>query len=220
MVLSVASRSSRKDALNWLCERYWYPLYAFIRRRGYPPDSAQDLTQGFLTNLLERSSFEAADPSRGRFRAYLIGALKHYLADRTEYETAAKRGGGEPLLPLPFEEGEEHYLQCPAHLTPEALYDRQWALSLIDRVLDLLHAEHAAAGKESQFGILKPFLAGEGDFRAAASALAMKENAVRVAVHRLRRRYRDLLSAEITETVDSPDVVQQEIRYLIHVISA
>lgn len=217
VVLAAGGRESGRPALDWLCERYWYPLYAFIRRRGYGPAEAQDLTQAFLVSLLERRSFESADPERGRFRSYLVGALKHFLSDRQDYERAAMRGGGQVIVPMNFGEGEEKYLRTPEHLSPEALYERQWALAMLDRVVGLLRAEHVSAGKGPVFERLKAFLAGDDDYRLAAVALGMQEGAVRVAVHRLRRRYRDLISAEITETVRDGGDVQSEIRHLIEV---
>lgn len=220
LVLAAGSEDTRREALSWLCERYWYPIYAYIRRRGHAPPAAQDLTQSFLVQFLERRSVESANPHRGRFRSYLLGALKHFLSDRLDYDRAAVRGGRATFLPLTFEPGEERYLASPANLSPEALYERQWALALIDRVLNLLRAEQEAAGRAAVFDRLKGFLTGEEDYRPAAAALGMSEGAVRVAVHRLRRRYRDLLTAEIAETVEDPAGVQQEIRHLIGAVSA
>lgn len=220
IVLAAGDERSRKDALDWLCERYWYPLYAFLRRRGHGPSEAQDLTQSFLASFLHRRSIEGADPNRGRFRSYLLGALKNFLADHKDYERAAKRGGGVEFLPLSFAGIEERYLQCPSNLSPELLYERQWALSLIDRVLRLMRSEQEAAGKAAVFDRLKLFMTGDGDYRAASDSLGINEGAARVTVHRLRRRYRELLKAEIAETVSEPSEVESEIRRLIEVISA
>ncbi|MFN7996897.1 MAG: sigma factor [Bryobacteraceae bacterium] len=219
LILSTGSESQRREAVTWLCERYWYPIYMFLRRYGKAPAVAQDLTQSFLMCFLERRSIERADPERGRFRTYLLGALKHFLADGYDFEQAKRRGGGIEFVPLSFATGEEKYLQCTDGLTPESLYERQWALSLIDRVLHLMRAEQAAAGKASVFDRLRTFLTGEDDYRQAAAALGMQESAVRVTVHRLRRRYRDLLTAEVAETVADPAEVQNEIRHLIAVLS-
>jgi len=218
-VLSSGTESSRREALNWLCECYWYPIYAFLRRHGHAPAAAQDLTQSFLVHFLERKSIERADPGRGRFRSYLLGALKNFLADRHDYENARMRGGEFQILPLSFTTSEERYLQCPQNLSPDAIYERQWALSLIGRVLDLMRSEHEAEGKAPLFDRLKGFLTSEADYPEAAAALGMREGAVRVAVHRLRRRYRDLLTAEIAETVAEPGDIQREIRHLIGVLS-
>lgn len=215
LVLGAGTEELRGEAARWLCEQYWQPLYAFLRRRGYEPGQAQDLTQGFLTRFLEKRSIESADPERGRFRSYLLGALKYFLADAQDYQGAAMRGGGVAFVPLGAEGVEERYLETPAHLSPEALYERQWALAVIERVLGLMRAEHEAGGRLEQFEALKGFLTGEADTGEAAEELGMNEGAVRVAVHRLRRRYRDLLVAEIAQTVESEEEVQREIRHLI-----
>jgi RNA polymerase sigma-70 factor (ECF subfamily) len=220
LVLAAGADDSRQEALGWLCERYWQPIYAYIRRRGHEPAAAQDLTQGFLVHLIERRSIESADPERGRFRSYLIGALKHFLADRRDYDQALMRGGKLTFLPLAFDEGEQRYLQCPGHLSPEALYERQWAFALLDRVLGAMKEEHESAGKAGQFETLKPFLVADGDYRSTAAALGLSEGALRVSVHRLRRRYRELITAEISETVQDDAGVQQEIRHLIEITSA
>lgn len=219
LILSAGDAGRRREALDWLCQHYWRPIYAFLRRRGQNPTEAQDLTQGFLAAFLQRQSIDGADPARGRFRSYLLGALKHYLADRYAYEQAAMRGGGCEFTSLSFDTVEERYLQTPPSLSPESLYERQWALALVDRVLQLLRAELEAAGKGEQFDQVKGFLTGDGDYGTAAAALRMSEGAVRVAVHRLRRRYRELLTAEIAETVQGPAEVETEIRHLIEVIS-
>jgi len=220
LILNSGDESTRRDALDWLCERYWYPIYAFLRRRGHDPAAAQDLTQSFLTAFLQRRSIEGADPDRGRFRSYLLGALKNFLSDRRDYDAVARRGGGIGFLSLSTESVEEFYLQSPAGISPEMLYEQQWALTLIERVLDLLRAEQEAAGKVEAFHHLKNFITGEGDYRQASAALGINEGAARVAVHRLRRRYRELLTAEISETLHDPAGVQDEIRYLISLLSS
>jgi RNA polymerase sigma-70 factor (ECF subfamily) len=220
LILASGDESTRRDALDWLCERYWYPIYAFLRRRGYDPAAAQDLTQSFFTSFLQRRSMEGADPDRGRFRSYLLGALKNFLSDRHDHDSAARRGGGIDFLSLSMKSSEELYLQSPPGISPEMLYEQQWALRLIDRVLDLLRAEQEAAGKAEAFHQFKNFISGEGDYRQAAAALGINEAAARVAVHRLRRRYRELLTAEISETLSDPGGVRDEIRYLIGLLSA
>ncbi len=220
LVLSAGEERIRREAQEWLCERYWSPIYAFVRRRGYDPAQAQDLTQSFLAGFLQRRSLEGADPSLGRFRSYILGALKNYLSDCRDYQGAAKRGGAVEFLSLSSESIEERYLQCSAELSPELLYERQWALSLLDRVLNLLRAEQDAAGKAEVFDGLKAFMTGEGDYRQAAASLGMTEGAARVAVHRLRRRYRELLTAEVAETLNDPSEVAEEIRHLIRAVSA
>ena len=219
LILSAGDDAHRHEALDWLCRHYWRPIYAYLRRRGNDPSSAQDLTQGFLTAFLQRQSIDGADPNRGRFRSYLLGALKHFLADRYAYQQASIRGGGYEFTSLSFDTVEERYLQTPSALSPDSLYERQWALALIDRVLHLLRAELESAGKASHFQHLKVFMTGDGDYATAAAALQTTEGAARVAVHRLRRRYRELLTAEIAETVQNPSDVDAEIRHLIDVIS-
>lgn len=219
LVLSAGEDESRREALDWLCEHYWQPIYAFLRRRGHDSVSAQDLTQGFLVSFLQRRSMEAADPERGRFRSYLLGALKNYLADRHDYDRASMRGGEVELLPLSFQGVEERYLQTPGGLSPESLYERQWALALVERVLNLMRAEQESAGRAAVFDQLKQFLTGDGDYTQAAAALNMSEGTARVTVHRLRRRYRELLTAEIAETVRDPGEIRNEIRHLIEVVS-
>ena len=220
LILASGDESTRREALDWLCERYWYPIYAFLRRHGHDPAAAQDLTQSFLTTFLQRRSMEDADPERGRFRSYVLGALKNFLSDRRDYDAVVRRGGGIDFLSLSMASFEELYRQSPAGISPEMLYEQQWALTLIDRVLDLLRAEQEAAGKAETFQHLKNFISGEGDYRQASAALGIQEGAARVAVHRLRRRYRELLTAEISETLSDPANVQDEIRYLIGLLSA
>lgn len=219
-VLSAGADDTRREALTWLCENYWYPIYAYLRRRGQSLAAAEDLTQSFLASFLERRSMETADPARGRFRSYLLGALRNFLADSYDYDQAKRRGGGVEIRSYSFAAGEERYLRCPDSLSPEALYEQQWAFALVERVLHLMRAEHEAAGKAAVFEELKGFLTTDGDYTKAAVALGMQPGAVRVMVHRLRRRYRDLFTAEIAETVAEPQDVQDEIRHLIEVLSA
>lgn len=219
LVLASGDEGSRREALDWLCRHYWQPLYVFLRRLGHDPASAQDLTQGFLAVFLQRRSMEGADPERGRFRSYLLGALRNYLADRRDHEGAAMRGGDTAFVPLSMDRVEESYLKTPANLSPESLYEREWALALIGRVLRLMRDEQESAGKVAVFDVLKDFLTADGDYSSAAKAVGISEGAARVAVHRLRRRYRELLTAEIAETVRDSNAVQSEIRHLIAVIS-
>lgn len=220
LVLSSGEEGSRREALEWLCQHYWQPLYAFLRRRGHEAAEAQDLVQGFLAVFLERRSMEKADPERGRFRSYLLGALVNYLADRHDYQQAVSRGGGKQILALSFDKVEQRYLLTPEHLSPESLYERQWALALVERVVNLMRAEQASAGKGASFELLKPFLTADGDYASVSQSLEMSEGTVRVAVHRMRRRYRELLIAEIGETVRDPGEVRNEIRRLIEIVSS
>jgi DNA-directed RNA polymerase specialized sigma24 family protein len=220
MVLAAGHRSSphSKQALESLCQTYWYPLYAYVRRRVPDVHEAQDLTQAFFASLLERDALQAADRERGRFRSFLLTAFKHFLADEWDKAKALKRGGGRRSIPLNLDSGESRYALEPVdELSPERLYEKQWALTFLDHVLSRLGEEFAAKGKETQFQALKPFLAGQpepGGFDVAARTLGISEAAAKVAAHRARRRYREILRAEIAETVAGPQEVDDEIRQL------
>jgi RNA polymerase sigma-70 factor (ECF subfamily) len=213
-----ASRADSRAALAKLCETYWYPLYCFIRRRGHDAHEAEDLTQGFFAALLERDSLRVADPNRGRFRSFLLASLNHFLANEWRRQAAQKRGGGQPLLSLDCASGEARYSQEPAHdLTPEKLYERRWALTLLEQALSKLRQEYAAGGKSALFERLGAFLAGDegAPYRSVAAELNMTEGAVKVAAHRLRRRCREHLRAEVAQTVADPQDVDEELRNLM-----
>ncbi len=188
-----------RQALSVLCQSYWYPLYAYVRRRGHPPEEAQDLTQSFFVNLLERHTLESADPHRGRFRSFLLTALKHFLANEWERASARKRGGGRAILPLDadFHSAELRYVREPADtFTPERLYERRWAITLLDGVLADLKSQHESGERAKLFQHLKPYLTGDAHappHAQTAAELGMTEGAVQAAVHRLRRKYRELL---------------------------
>jgi RNA polymerase sigma factor (sigma-70 family) len=205
-------------ALAELCQRYWYPLYAYVRRRVGDVSEAQDLTQEFFARLLEKNTLAAASRERGRFRAFLLGAMKNFLANEWDKAKALKRGGGRPPISLALDTAESKLTLEPAHeLTPEKLYERQWALTLLELVVERIEAEYSAAGKARQFALLKPALTGNRaaiDYAAAAAALEMSEDAVRQAAHRLRRRYREILREELLQTVADPAEVDDEIRSL------
>ena len=211
-----------RSALETLCQAYWYPIYAYIRRRVADAHDAQDLTQSFFERLLEKGTIAAADPDRGRFRAFLLTACQRFLINEWERARAAKRGGGRPQVSLDFGLGESRYaVEAVDSLTPERLYEQQWAVTLLGRVLDELRAEYAGKGKESQFERLKEFLSGasrEREYSAAAAELGMTEAAIRVAAHRLRARYRELLRAEIAQTLENPEDVDDEIRSLFSLL--
>lgn len=210
-----------RKAMSALCRDYWYPLYAFVRRRGYAPHDAQDLTQGFFTDLLERHP-TMADPSRGKFRSYLLGALKHFLANDWNRQQMQKRGGGQKLVEWDALDAESRYALEPAEQTDaEALYDKRWAMELLDRAMKRLRAEFAAKKDEATFDALKGTLSGADSSREElAKKLGMTEGALKVAVHRLRQRYREVLRAEIAETVDAPGDVEDEMRHLVAVLRA
>ncbi len=215
--------TSAEAALAELCQRYWYPLYAYVRRRVGNVAEAQDLTQEFFARLLGKNVLAAASQERGRFRSFLLTAMKNFLANEWDKAKAAKRGGGRRTLPLVFDTAESRLSLEPAHdLTPERLYERQWALTLLELVVDRLEREFAAASKQAQFTALKPAIAGSQvalDYAAAASQLGMTEDAVRQAAHRLRRRYRELLRDELARTVADPADVDDEIRSLFETLA-
>lgn len=208
-----------KEALASLCELYWYPLYAYLRRRGHTVENAQDLTQGFFARLLEKRSLRLVDRARGRFRSFLLASLDHYVSNERDRESAQKRGGGTLTFSLDGAEAEVRYrLEPQDQLTPEKVFDRNWALTVLDRVLTELSMDLHAEGKGALFDCLKPCLICDpdrGSYQELAEALGMTETAVKVAVHRLRRRYREHLHAEIAQTVEHPEEVDLELRHLI-----
>lgn len=207
-----------RRALAELCEVYWYPLYAFIRRQGLSPADAQDLTQEFFAELLEKETFRVADRQRGRFRSFLLAAVSNFLSNQWRKGAARKRGGDRRLISLDFARGESRYLLEPFHeLTAEKIYDRRWAMMLLDVVLDRLRDESVAGGKLAQFETLKIYLGGSRQnvpYQEIADRLEMTEGAVKVAVHRLRRRCRDVLRSEIAQTVADPAEIEDELRSL------
>ena len=220
LVLAAGQRGSdgAEEALARLCSVYWYPIFAFVRRQGHPADEAQDLTQGFFTRVIEKGDLGDADRSRGRFRSFLLTACQHFLSNERDRERALKRGGGRLPLSIDVAAAEGRYERALAHSeTPERLYDRQWCLTLLGGVLGGVREDYEAAGKGRVFDRLKGFLtADEGGTRGeAARDLGMTEAAVKVAVHRLRRRYRDALRRRVADTVESADEVEDEIRYLL-----
>lgn len=226
-VVLAAGRSSTaksQQALATLCETYWYPLYAYLRRAGHNAEDAQDLTQGFFAQLLEKGWLSAADPERGRFRSFMLASLKHYVANERDRATAQKRGGVNPPLPLELETAEGRYsLEPRDNTTPEKLFDRRWALTLLDRVLGRLRAELKQREKDETFDRLKVFLTGEKaqvSYRELGVELGMSEGAVKVTVHRLRRRFRELLHDEIAQMVTSREEVDDELRYLVTAVGS
>ncbi len=218
-----ADSSVSRRALAALCETYWYPLYVYVRRRGYPAEDAQDLTQAFLASLLDRRDFDGLSAERGRFRAFLLASLQHFLANDTVRRRARKRGGGQRPMPLSFDNVEGRYAREPAGTqTPESIFDRRWALTVIERVLDDLGSDARESGRGAEFGHLRSCLLGEapeGGYAAVARELGCTEGAVKVAVHRLRRKFQDTLRRHIAETVLTSKDVDEEIRYLIRAVS-
>jgi RNA polymerase sigma-70 factor (ECF subfamily) len=206
-----------RQALADLCTAYWYPVYAYVRRRGHDHHQAQDLTQAFFARLLETNDLADADRTRGRFRSFLLTACQHFLANQHDHANAKKRGGGRSHVALDFADADQRYSHEPAHDdTPERLFDRRWALDLLDRALAELRTEYEESGRGKLFAALKGTLTGgaEEGYAELARALDMTEGAVKVAVHRLRQRYRDRLRAAIAETVERPEDVDDEVRDL------
>ena len=204
-----------------LCTTYWYPLYAFVRRRGHSAHDAQDLTQGFFARLLEKKDLASVDRARGRFRSFLLAALDHFLINEWHRARTQKRGGATVLFSFDALDAESRLRHEPATDSPEQIYDRRWAMTLLDQVMARLRTEMAGAGKLAHFEALKFCLTGERTAYAEVGArLAMSEGAVKVAVHRLRERYRALLRAEIAETVATPEEIEDELRALLAALSS
>ena len=201
-----------------LCRIYWYPLYAYVRRRNYETHEAEDLTQEFFARLLAKNYLADVDRRKGKFRAFLLAAMKHFLADEWDRSRAQKRGGGKVIVPLDGAYADSRYSREPAHdLTPEKLYERQWAIAVLQQVLARLRTEFVAEKKSLLFDGLEPFLMGDSAMThaQAAAELGMTENAVKKAVHRLRRRFRQRLREEIAHTVTGPEEIDEEIHYLM-----
>lgn len=224
LVLHAGKRGNRKaeDALAILCQRYWYPLYAYVRRRVEDVNEASDLTQAFFARLLEKNVVGSAVPERGRFRGFLLAALKNFLRNEWDRGKARKRGGGQVRFSLDLEAGESCLSLEPAHeLTPECIYEKQWALTLLGVVMARLQAEFVTAGKLRQFEHLKGALMGDRiAYATAAVELGTSEEAARQIVHRMRKRYRQLLRDEIAQTVAEPNEVEDEIRNLFGAVGS
>jgi RNA polymerase sigma factor (sigma-70 family) len=220
-IVLAAGHGSQPDseaALAKLCEAYWFPLYCYVRRRGQSANEAQDLTQEFFATLLEKEYLRAADPHRGRFRSFLLASMNHFLANQRRRRLAQKRGGGRVSLSLDFQSGESRFSREPSHdLTPEKVYERRWAMTLLDRALSRLGQEYVAGGKSALFDRLSAFLGGDkgAAYRDIAADLGMTEGAVKVAVHRLRKRCREHLRSEVAQTVADPRDVDEELGNLM-----
>ena len=206
-------------ALDQLCQRYWYPLYAFVRRQGHDAEEAKDLTQEFFAQFLEKHWLKSVEQERGKFRTFLMMAMKRFLSNQRNYQRCLKRGGSQPPLSLDAIEAEQRFAAEPtSHDDPSLLYDRGWALTLIKQCLAQLEKEQDS----EKFPILRPALvAGTSDFDCAQAAkdLGMSEGATRVAVHRLRKRYREIFQYEITQTLSDPQDFEQEVNHLIQILS-
>jgi RNA polymerase sigma factor (sigma-70 family) len=208
-----------KRALEELCAQYWYPLYAYARRRGYDQEDSRDLTQAFFTKLLEKRNLRAADPSRGRFRTFLLSSMKNFLASQWRKDNTLKRGGVVEILSLDFDSAEESYRLEPSHeLSPEAIYERRWAMSLLERAVADLRSQYEKAGHGLLFEALKGFLGVEGDvlpYAELSRRVGQSEGALRTAASRLRSRWRKRLRELVAETVHDESEVQDELQSLI-----
>jgi DNA-directed RNA polymerase specialized sigma24 family protein len=224
-VLAAGKDGSPKAAaaMEELCRTYWYPLYAWVRRRGYGIEEAQDLTQEFFARMLEYHWLESADPKRGKFRSFLLAAMNHFLANEWRHAHTIKRGGGRALISFDASAERRYALEATTDITPERIYERRWAWSLFDRAICRLRGEYAATGRGRLYEALKSLLADEveeGDYRRLAAQLEMTQAAVATAVHRLRDRYRDLVREEIAHTVAGPAEVEDEMRSLLAALTA
>jgi RNA polymerase sigma-70 factor (ECF subfamily) len=217
-----AASPDAESALAALCEAYWFPVYAFIRRSGSSQDAARDLTQAFFTRVLEKNYFKDAREDRGRFRSFLLTSVRHFLSNQRDWDRAAKRGGGQPLLSIEVDDGERQYQREPVeHETPEHVYERRWAMTVLAAALNRVATRYQQGDKPKLFARLKPFLTGEEpeSYAALSAELGMTDGALRVAVHRLRKQFVACLRDAIAETVTAPEDVEEELRHLLAVVS-
>ena len=224
LILSAGKEKSAAadEAVAELCRAYWFPVYAFVRRFGTAPDEAEDLTQDFFARFIEMRNLLSADPAKGRFRSFLLTSVKHFLSDQAERRHAEKRGGKNRVLALNLADAEKRYArEFAAKDTPESLFEREWAVTLMARVNDNVRTALGREGHAGQFDRLKPFLPGgdeEPSYSEVAARLGTSEGALKVAVHRFRRRYREVFRAEIAHLVSDPDLVEDEVRHLLQVL--
>lgn len=216
-----AATPEARAALGALCEIYWYPVYAYVRRRGYSVEDARDLTQAFFARLIEKNDLRGADPARGRFRSFLLTAVRYFLSNQRDWQSALKRGSGQPTLPLDVASGEERYIREPSdQLDPERIFERRWAMEVLESALKRLEADYTRTGDSRHFEILKPCLtdnASDVSYRTIGASLGMSEGAVGVAVHRLRRRFGVALRLEVAQIVSEP-LVDDELRCLLRAL--
>ncbi len=224
VVLAAADSNpaAAQAALERLCQTYWYPLYVFVRRQGNSPEDAQDLTQAFFARVLEKNYFGQVDQAKGRFRAFLLAALKHFLSDQRDYRDAAKRGGGKTMLSFDTQTAEDRYQFEPADMmAPDKLYERRWAFTLLENARTQLRREYAAAGKAEMYDALNVWERGSSDgatYLEVAHGLGKTESAVKSESFRLRQRYFELVRSEIAQTVATATEIDEEVRYLLNVI--
>lgn len=217
------SQAAQRD-MEHLCRACWYPIYAFVRRQGYSPEDAQDLAQGFFVHVLENNVLAHADPERGRFRSFLLGALRHFVSNEARKQRTEKRGGRVTFVPLDGDDDEERFDREIAHPdSPEKLFERNWAENLLQRAVKALESDYANAGKLHLFTALQPYLAGSANpnsYEELAKTLGMSTGTIAVSVYRMRRRYGELLREEIAQTVENPADVEQEIRMLLEAVAS
>ncbi len=216
------SSAQSQEALATLCQAYWFPLYAYLRRQGKTPHDAQDLTQAFLLHLMEKDTLSRVNRDRGKFRSFLLASLRYFLADERDKQQTQKRGGGITFISLDSREAEDRYRAEPAdHLDPAKVFERRWATTLLERILARLETEYAAPARKERFAQLQVFLLGDPgtiSYVEAGKRLGMREGAVKVAVLRLRQRFRELLRAEIASTVATENEVEEEMRHLFSTV--
>lgn len=224
LVLAAGRRDSvdAAAALAALCEAYWFPVYAFVRRSGHADDEARDLTQAFFARMLDKNGMRAADPARGRFRSFLLASVRNFLLNDHAAAASLKRGGGVPHLAMEFDDGERRYNREPAHHdTPERLYERRWALATLDAAIARVREAYCASGRRPLFDALRPFLDGgePASYRELATTLGSSDGALRVAAHRLRRAFRTSLREIVESTVERQEDVEDELRFLLSVVA-
>jgi RNA polymerase sigma factor (sigma-70 family) len=223
LVLAAQGGDEAQPALAELCELYWYPLYAFVRHSGYSPEESEDLTQEFFARLLSKNWLASVDKTKGRFRAFLLATMKHFLANEWRRNQAEKRGGKLSIVRLDVDQAEERYHREPAdNLSPDLLFERRWALTIIENVFSMLRSEMEDAGKSELFETLKDLLSPDSrhlSYAEAGARLGLTEDAVKMTVYRLRKRYRDLLRAHIAATVSTNAEIDAEIRDLFRVFN-
>jgi len=226
VVLAAGGDDNRRsrEALAKLCATYWYPLYAFVRRQGFGPEDAEDFTQGFFAHLLEHEALANVDRAKGKFRSFLLASLRHFLADERDRARAQKRGGGRAPVPLDVATAEKRFaLEAADPTSPDKIFERNWALALMEQVLDRLRAEQVVADKRAQFDLLRDCLMGDPEaprYADLAVRLGLSEDAVKMAMSRLRRRYRQLLRQEIAHTVSTPEEIEEEIQHLFAAVGS
>ena len=210
------------EALTHLCHTYWFPLYAYVRRRGHSPHDAQDLTQSFFTTFLEKERFSRADRARGRFRTFLLTSMKYFLSDEYDRRASKKRGGDREIISIDEAVAESRYLAEPnSESSPDHLFEKRWAITLLNQVIEQLREEFSQSGKADIFDELKAYLWGDQvdtPIKDIAKHLQMTEGATKVTMHRLRKRYKERLRQTIADTVDSPDDIDDELRYLATIL--